>query len=294
MGPTTNRRKQPREKYQSHLLSLALDLCDEAIAPIQGPHKDPEPVHRSRVAIKKLRALLRLLRPALAPKKLILLRSNLRKAASTLAPCREVDSLLESVTLLVRKGALSQKESRPLRRAISALADKQPPPEGPTLSKVRSWLRCVRKTLLERPTQLLRQSHIERELKRTYLRAHRLFCAYQSVSPSDAAETLHAWRKLTKRLAYQMRLTAPLRNSLGKRFIRGAEKIGELTGQGRDLTLLAETLDTPPFREHNILAIRAIRKTIPKIRKKAINAGKGIFVRSKKRLFQITGRDDSR
>jgi CHAD domain-containing protein len=285
-----NRQGEQRGEYQAHLLSLALGICDEAVHPIRRLPKRPKPIHRSRVAIKKLRALLLLLRPAIATKTLASLQSNLRKAAQQMSQFRDIDSLSASLSLLVCSGALSRTMLFTLQEALSAPAAESRPLKVLTLSNARRCLMRVRKSLKDLPDRPLGKSEVERVLRRTYRKARLLFCAYQS---DQSVETFHAWRKLTKRLSYQLRLTTPIRNSPGQGFIRMAEKIGDLAGRERDLMLLAEALQAAPKSRPREHALRAIQKTLPKIHKKVIASGQAFFERSKKRFFQITGKGES-
>ena len=265
------------------LRRVVLGQLDLAIELLEGPLREggAQTVHETRKSIKRLRALMRLLRPALGSKRFTRENSALRECGRRLSGARDaevmvatLDAILERHPGLTRSAGASASVSS-LRGEL--LAEREWGPGGPPagartqaeqLRAVAGELRAIRARVLEwelpeRPADpaALSTPGLER-IYRTGRRRRR-----RALWRRDLA-SMHEWRKSAKDLRYaaealDRRLPAEKpdgktgksksaqRLRTGKkgksarrlrRVARRAERLGELLGEEHDLALLARLI----------------------------------------------------
>ena len=194
-------------------------VCDaqagKAVAALtERPDGLAEAVHDARKACKRLRAVLRLARPALGD---AYGRENARyrDAAALLSELRDADALLESAAgLRDRLGtAVKAPLFNHLRKALQARREARYAAAGDAealCGKVADRIdggRAVLKELAfpDRPEPLVAG------LRKTYKRGRKAYRACreaQDLDVAEGAETFHDWRKRVKYHGYHLRLTA--------------------------------------------------------------------------------------
>jgi CHAD domain-containing protein len=178
----------------------ALEHCDQL-----------EPVHEVRTDIKRLRALLRLVRPALRRADYRRCSNTLRKAAGCLAPARDAHVKVNALGELIRHFT-RQLPPCPFPRITLILAE-DCRNERARLSKERlpGNVTC----LLKKFSKGIASARIKGSgwaaigpgVKRTYHDGRR---AYRLARENGTPERFHEWRKRAKDLLYQAELLAPI------------------------------------------------------------------------------------
>ncbi len=223
-SPRRSARKSLRV-IATHRLRASLDILD---GPAPGA---ADQIHELRKNIKKLRALLRLFRPAFDG----FSRENaaLREAGQALSALREGTVLLSTFDALGRPDPQ-------LRARLAASVRNQPADTAAALARHREILggvldrapgwRCTAKGF----------DAIAPGLARSWTEARRQM---EGALVHPRGDVLHEWRKRVKDHGYHARLLEPVWPAMMECHIRATERLGDLLGEARDLALLAETVE---------------------------------------------------
>ncbi len=234
------------------------EQLDEAIAGLEEGAGDA--VHSARKGVKKARAVLRLVRPAL-PRNLYRGEQRaLRDAGRLLSGTRDAEVLRNTAKALAEHfaGRLPAAGFEGLHAALAELepgglaaaGDVVDDPVGTAieelgevLARVPSW-----------PLDGCGLGDIRAGAARTYSDGE---AAWRAARGSDDVELLHDWRKRVKDLWYQHRLLRDAWPLVLTAFSDAADALGELLGDEHDLAVLAERLhglDLPPATDVEVLA----------------------------------------
>ncbi len=209
-----------------------------------------ERVHETRKSIKRLRALLRLYRGALAHTLFELEDSRLRELAHSLGGARDAVALRECLERLVQ-AAFSDDRARladhveglstALDRADRASADEV----ARALGAVHDGLAAVRERARTWGVERSGFSAISAGFRRTYARGRR---DLRRALHHPSEKRLHAFRIGVKRHQYQLTLLEPMWPEPLKAFRHEVQRLGELLGQDHDLSLLEQRFATLVLR----------------------------------------------
>lgn len=207
-------------------------------------------VHAARKALKRARAVLRLVRGVLPRDRYRSLDRDLRGLGRRLAPARDAAVALGLVDTLQQKGALDRSAGAVLRDHLQTVrAEAWQALDADTVATIRAELHALRLAPEELPN--LDASAFHDGLARTYARGHERFA--QAVE-HPSAETLHAWRRQVKYLGYQLRLLAPAWPLVVRPAARALDALGKALGDEHDLSELVRVaeradLDRAALRE---------------------------------------------
>lgn len=203
-----------------------------------------ETIHQLRKRCKKLRGLVRLVRPALDGR---YSRENarFRDIARDLSAQRDADVLLETHDGLVSNEA-DDDETPGLTGVRDVLQERakraETRPVRELLTQARDALREAQAALdgwLDDATLSIRD--ITGGLKKTYRRGRKgMHRAYET----DRGEDFHEWRKRAKYHFYHLRLLEDLWGPVIKARRRQAKRLSDLLGDEHDLTVYLDTLGT--------------------------------------------------
>jgi CHAD domain-containing protein len=295
------------ERVMLGQLDLAIALLEDDAAPMDA---DGRTVHETRKAIKRLRALVRLLGPTLGRKRQRRESKALRDCARALAGARDAQVMVATLdALLERHPKLGVKRhgrsGAGVRRLHAQLLAEREQATGAPASglterdrrrAVASDLRAIRARVLEwdlreRPgdSAALFAAGLEgiyRKGRRRRGRARR----------REDLTTMHQWRKSVKDLRYAAetfeRRAAKRASKSAKRLhsvARRADRLGELLGEEHDLALLAGVIRGHP--EHfagdkrtrkRLLELIARRRKV--LRRRALREGERLY-RHKPKAF---------
>lgn len=216
--------------------------------PIEGAKADSRPadpaelVHEARKAIKRMRALARLLRDELGEPEFTRVNDSLRAAGMHLAGARDAEVRLATLRALSERHpkTLAPERVRPLSEQLeSERAGAIEPAERET---VLADIAAMRKqlahwNLIEHDFQALAPG-----LRRIYREGrHR----YERVKRGHAhdAQDLHDWRKRVKSLYYALDMLDDRKSRDARRATKRSGHLGDLLGEEHDLWMLRAYLE---------------------------------------------------
>jgi CHAD domain-containing protein len=213
---------------------------------IDDPDADPEvTVHEVRKVSKKLRALLRLVRPALPDAR----KENvaLRDIARSVSVVRDAATIVGSFERVVE--AYGAQLDRAL---LDAIRDRLTHQRDTLMAAtdVAGLLATCRKELLAlewRSCDWTLEADgvdaLQRGLRRSYRRARH---AMRDARASPTPDRMHAWRKRCKDHLYHARLFGPVWTEPMQAHVRAAHALGDLLGDHHDLTVFLSSLAHHP------------------------------------------------
>jgi CHAD domain-containing protein len=235
---------RPDTAVGAALKAVARDVLAEGLAALDDPEKsDAVAVHDYRKAMKRWRALLRLIIPFLGDDG-ERLRIEARDLARELAGARDAQSALDALDdLKDPDDTLSKSTRESLRRRIEEI---RAAAEETTLTdamrgKLRASVTTANLSVGTWPLDHVGFSAVAGELAEHYRRARK-------AAPADwhaaSSEELHRLRQRVVVHRYQMELVEPLWPRLAKLWVAEAQRLRERLGAHHDLTTLA-TLVAP-------------------------------------------------
>jgi CHAD domain-containing protein len=229
---------QPGLAVGEALRAVARDVLAEARAAIENPsNSDADAVHDFRRAMKRWRALLRLLGPFLKEDGRVL-RTEARDLARALGGARDAQSALDAIEDLGEHGlTLSPRSKATIRARIDTVrqAAETTVLTGEMRMHLTGALARAEASIERWPLQVLTFADVADRLTRAYRTARR------TLPPnwSDAdAEDLHEVRKRIVNHRYQMETVAPLWPRFGRMWVGEAQRLRDRLGQHHDLMLL--------------------------------------------------------
>jgi hypothetical protein len=296
---------------------IALGQLDLAIELLRGESSVPpeEAVHETRKALKRVRALMRLLEGELGVKRARRERAVLRDAAARLAGARDAEVMVSTLDALVkrhprrlghRRGVVELRED--LERERRDATKRTLGEDVATRERVAEELTRVRERVAKWKLSAGRSAvkltrpgleHIYRAGRTGRRRAGK-----RNAGPG----ALHKWRKHVKDLRYgaevldvreptkggskpsAKRTSKPASRRMAK-IARRADRLGEMLGEEHDLMLLAERV-----RAHKPLQrrrkrtrkrlLRAISRRRARLRKRALRDGERLYARKPARFVR--------
>ena len=240
---------------------IAREVVEEALRVLNDPEISAETaIHESRKAIKKLRGLLRLVRPVVVADSMFVEGVRfLRGAARSLGPFRDSDVMTETLDILTRGDG----GDAPLGNITLA----PPKAAGAKLRKARAAaivglindLLEFRKTIAAWKFDATSLAALKSgyEVTRTSARKQ-MYKALEE--PTD--KRLHDWRKHVKYHNYHTRLLANLYGGKTDTRKDKVDRLQDLLGRHHDFAVLRETVKAGPPAGAGRDTIRALRKRI--------------------------------
>lgn len=281
------------ESCEEALRRIALEQCDLAIAMLSSDPQTPEyerAVHETRKAIKRLRALLRLLREDIGEHAYRRDSETLREVASALAGARDAEVMLATLDSLIERRPKRLGRRRGVRRLRRRLAREHERAARRTLGDplVRARALGGMRAFRVRASGWELGTGDAPELVRTGVL--RLYSEGRSRlrrvrrGRGDQTLAMHRWRKRVKDLRYVSEILEPEHSGKRLRAIaRRADDLGELLGEEHDLAVLAELVRSrrkgrgrvgPGTRK---VLLREIRERRGRLRGEALRRGKKLY-----------------
>ncbi|MDB5598136.1 MAG: hypothetical protein JWN71_180 [Xanthobacteraceae bacterium] len=219
------------------LAATGRDIIAEARRTIENPtQSETRAIHDFRKAMKRWRALLRLVEPFVGPDARAL-RAQAGDAARGLAGARDRQAALDALADLAKRDqTLSPRSYATMRTRLAAGDGMSTALNDEIRAGLLQTLTAGQEALRGWPLERIKFKGISRELARTYRLARR-------EQPDDWAaadpEALHELRKRVVAHRYQMELTEPLWPKLGKLWVSETQKLRDRLGSCQDLSVLA-------------------------------------------------------
>ena len=193
------------------------------------PDDDKDPVHRHRVATKRIRSYLRLLKPSLPKEDYQTLNRKLRDASRNLSASRDTAVVDHTIRDLMRKKIHSG--------VIRALQHPECQPPDQTLDASRKEIeKCVR-VLLQLSGKVAAVPAWHEGIIETYRRARR---GWQRCQRTDLSDPFHAWRKDVKYLHLQLEALGAEAVPAALRYRNKLIRLEQLLGRHHDCDLVLD------------------------------------------------------
>jgi CHAD domain-containing protein len=241
---------RPGKSLRKNLRRIVRNQMDDALEELTAVSKGPrdEIVHDVRKSLKRLRAVLRLVRPKIENKLYGCENTSFRDAARPLTEVRDARILIETLDKLV-----DHFQEQIAGRAFAEVRE-----------ALRDNLRAVRKRVLDEHNAFAVAAETVKEArervkswtdvsgqwssvgKGLHETCRKARAAFQDVVAEPTVPKLHEWRKLVKYLRYQLEVLQPLWPERMQELVAEAERMGDLLGDDRDLAVLRQLLTRDP------------------------------------------------
>ena len=226
----------PTDSALAHVLAALKGQVDAIDAHEAGARtgRDPEDVHQMRVAVRRLRAILRASRPLFDPRWVDGLRRELKWLGTVLGGVRDLDVL--HAYLRSQLEALPAPERRAGRAdRVRARAALRVALASPRYARLLARLRAALVHPPTRPSSVPLPGIAATEFKK-------LRKAVARLPRPPSAEELHAVRIKVKRARYAAELAQPIIGRRAERFIAKAKKLQDILGEHQDAVVAEEYL----------------------------------------------------
>jgi CHAD domain-containing protein len=266
-----------------HARKIVRKEIRRAARKLDGALTDDEGIHDARRHIKRARATLRLMRPALSASAYRAEDQLLSQAARPLGRVRDGKILIENLDELLPsyRGARPILGTQTLRRALAvSLANErdQVLTGGKGLRSTHRLLAKARRRANRWPTQRRDAAELLRGLRKDYGKGRRFLEASRADSSAD---NLHALRKQAKYLAHQLRLFAPAKTSRLGRLAESFHQLSDDLGDDHDLAILHQQVSSlpeifpEPQSQTRLVTLIEQRRTA--LQKKALLRAEGLY-----------------
>jgi CHAD domain-containing protein len=225
---------------------------EKALGHLVGPHKESrdEGVHEARKCFKKIRAVLRFIRPVIGEKTYRQENTCFRDAGRRLTEVRDAKIFVEAIDLLVEhfQEHIRDRAFRDVRQALQenlCAVRKRVLDEQNAFSVVAEAVRQASgriKTYAKVPNKWLA---LGQGLEHVYRKAGQ---AYRDATADPTVDNMHEWRKQAKYLRYQLEVLRPIWPERMQELARRGRPDGELLGEDHDLVMLRQVLADDPDR----------------------------------------------
>ncbi|MGZ4417113.1 MAG: CHAD domain-containing protein [Gaiellaceae bacterium] len=257
----TRRRAPAIEHVRAYLRAQVAEI--ERTDPLIRSGDDPEAVHDFRVAVRRMRSVLKSTRALFDEEWLQALREELRWLGGELAPARDLD------VLLARLGKEAGPEEMPVLKLLET-------------ERRRAWKRARAALSGERYLKLLdrlsaavesppvRQADLSLEAvaAREFTKLRR---AARKLGPKATADQVHRARILAKRARYAAELAEPVARKRAHRFVKAAKRFQDVVGSHQDAVVAADKIrgvvDRTKSTESAFAAGRLVERTVAERRK---------------------------
>lgn len=268
------------ESFEDGFRRIALEQVDRASSQLQHGDKQDVAIHETRKGLKRVRALLQLMRPAIGNDTFKSENALIRDIGLSLSGARDRDVLLATAAKLDTAGRRAVGET--IKEAILASNGKHEPLP---LKVATEQLAAARKRLSELTVAGAGFDVIGQGLENSYRRARKAMRhAYEE--PSD--EAFHEWRKGTQRHWRQMALLSRAWPACLEARVSEARELSQLLGDDHDLAVLVAFLHSEAAagisEEVVAVAETAARAQQEQLRLHAKPRGERLFAAKPRRL----------
>lgn len=220
----------------------ALDALADARRALQASGKSHAVrIHDFRKALKRLRALLRLMTPVLGQDARDI-RIEARDLARELGTTRDTQSAIDAVNDLRKKYANRELPGRSMKSMAGKLgtlkqASRHAQLSAATRLRLLTWIESTDARVRTWPAHAPEYPSLAGELTGTYRRARRAMPAKWQAAGGGA---LHEFRQRIIAHRHQLDLIKPLHPKVVTKWINAAQRIRSRLGRYRDLTLLIQ------------------------------------------------------
>jgi CHAD domain-containing protein len=271
----------PAKDIGSNVRALGAVQVDRVLKRLAIKSEQARAVHEARKTMKRLRALLRLIKPALDKKTFRANEDQLKEIGRSLSGARDIQAMLECIVRLeaAEPEAAQEPVGIALKRQLEILqADAERPLPGKSGTGLRKQLRLVRKAFAGFKIEADGADIIFTSIRKDYAAARD---AFHHAYEADRDEAFHEWRKLVQRHWRQLLLIEAGWPSMIRPHIDTVHELADVLGDEHDLYMLAERIgnaETPLGSRKQINAYLALcRKRQDMLRVRAKLLGERLF-----------------
>jgi CHAD domain-containing protein len=288
-----------RETVSQNVKRIAAEELDSTIALLKRKRgeKREDSIHEVRKSIKKIRALMRMVRGDLGD----FFRDGnvrLRDAGQKVSELRDAGALIGTVDSLRRRGKKSRSgESLSSVRRLLAMRKQQLEDQAAAqklLPALAVELRKTRSSIRYWPLETDGFAAIAEGLERTFRDGRKAFALARK---TGKVEDFHEWRKRVKDHWYQIRLLNRLWGDVMSGYQQSLKELEDALGEGINLALLENLVRQQAPEGTGNLPVASIHKLIEsarrELRERALETGKKVyaekprhFVRHLRRLWK--------
>jgi CHAD domain-containing protein len=253
-----------RESVRNGLVRLGRRHAHAALHRIVHPKKADrtEDIHHVRVQCKRLRALLRLLKPVTDVEAVKRENLRLRDAARMLSGFR--DAFVAGETL---KRVFEDTAPRQMRDAARLLGVKRRPPKNKqdldlALAQAAKSLRRTAEGFRTLPFSTRGWAAIAPGLENSYRRARKEYHRCLDRGAGHLGDCFHAWRKRVKDLGYQLEILENIQPGDTHRLRKEVRRLGALLGDDHDYLVFAEQVRARERHYLDLANFRPVRKRL--------------------------------
>jgi CHAD domain-containing protein len=235
-----------------------MDKALEQFSGAAGGSRD-KAVHEVRKCFKRIRAVLRLVRPEIGEAAYRRENYCLRDAGRPLIEVRDAKVLIAALDNLTKHfaGHVAGRSFADVRKELQAsqrAVRKRVLDEQDAFAAVAAAVRQVRERVRDWAGVRDRWPSVGDGLRQVYQQASRAFAA---AAADPTVEKLHEWRKQTKYLRYQLEILEPVWPAIMEELADQADRLGTLLGDDHDLAVLRQTLaaNPEPFGDRDTLEV---------------------------------------
>jgi CHAD domain-containing protein len=279
------------ESVRDGLARVSEELIERALARIDCAGKNrSEDLHQVRVTIKRLRALLRLVRPIVSDAFCDRENRRLKATADRLAFFRDTTVSRQTLATLARRFA-DQRSEEAFELVLARFVEQSPDPRRFSVRREQA-LRLVASSLAE-AKQSFENMLVPAEdwqvlgpgLQKVYGRARN--CMMRALTYTTP-ETFHEWRKQVKYLYYQLQMFGSISPKRIEAMVGRLHKLEDRLGEDHDLAVLERLLCDGREKYGGKRAVKCVVTCLTrqsrKLRRETAAVGKEIF-REKPRKF---------
>jgi len=290
---------KPNEPVAKEITKIVLrqfEMADTELTDIGNPSGDAA-IHKARRRVKKIRALIRLVRPGLGgafdP-----LNKRLRETVRLLAPIADGQGVVDALDKMAEK--YREDFSPPVFATIRAgLVEREA--RADRKAKVERVLQRARATLKTERTRVKDWDlngggfrSIADGLETSFRRARRAMIV---TVEHPTADNYHTWRRRVKEHWFHVRLIERRCGTRLARYKRRLEALDECLGEYHNFALLHTILSADPFvsRQETARRLRIIRRYQVELRRRASSIGSRLynekprhFIRRVQAFWQLT------
>ena len=265
-------RLKKRESASAGIRRIAREEIDDAIELLEDRNGDlAETVHELRKRLKRIRAVVRLVREELGED--VYHRENgvLRELGRKLSPARDAAVRVTALERLREKDGLSRKDVAPLKKrlVIRHRAAVRRVRRAPTLDAIGRALRDLRRRARAWPLAKPGFACLEPGLRRSYRDGKR---SEVDAYTTQTDRAFHEWRKRAKDLRYHVELLGPAWPELMKDVERELHDLTDRLGDDHDLADLRRSLVNSPNLTKRVVGVNRVIDRIGR-RRSELQAG---------------------
>lgn len=282
------------ESVQEGIRRIALEQIGSMLHAIDAAAADTEhAVHDLRKRCKKVRGLLRLVKPWL--KHYGEENAAFREIATSVSVVRDAAVLTDSYDAVMEVDGeqVEQRALRSIRRELTFRSERLAATRDPValLEQTRVPLAQAAKRVKQWKIGADGFESLQGGLCKTYRRAKK---AMRKAEQQPTPARFHQWRKRCKDHGYHARLLRPLWPGPMKAYAACAQELADLLGQHHDLALLLETITDEPSAFGNPsdveVMVDLVRRRQAVLAQQSFALGKRLFAESPKALVSSWGK----